>query len=115
MSLTVNPSDYQFEVQGTKYFMRFQMDIDIGEAFVAAQFDDAAKEWTGFIFGGADQVAIDYYGNGTIKGLVEYYTNQVNTRLEANHGEPQEGTLLEQENAFLHANVVLENERLKVI
>ncbi len=118
MALSVNPSDFQFEVQGTKYFMRFEMDIDIGEAFIAAQFDNASNKWDGFIFGGGGQVAINYYGGGTMEGLVKYYVGEVNKQLEKNHGTPADlddtATLIEQENFYLKNNVTLVNERLIV-
>jgi len=116
MSLIQQPSDFKFEVQGTKYFMRFEMDMDIGEAFIAAQFDEVSSIWDGFIFAGADQTAIDYYGGGTIEGLMQHLIDMVNGKLEEYHGTPPaNGTLLEQEKYFLSHNVVLEGERLKLV
>jgi hypothetical protein len=114
MALTTKPDDFRFEVQGTQYFMRYDMDPDIGEVFLAARFDATSEEWSGIVFQDATQHAVDYYGGGTVRGLVEFNINQVNTILEQDHGEPPTETLLSQEKAMLTNNVVLENERLKM-
>jgi len=115
MSLVLQPDDFQFEVQGTQYFLRFSMDADIGEVFTAAKFDPVSEEWGAFIFKEATQTAIDYYGGGTLEGFMQYLIDDVNAKLEEWHGEPPQDTLLAREKAFLNNNVILEDERLKIV